>query len=211
MRQEIMPAWKDIITLRNGGMDEADDTSEAKKHAYFFFLEYILECVAGKKEWKKDKYSCRVSKAVTVSDEAFALLLLNNSWEVFQEYANNENQGQEGARINAKPKFTAKRGGSRRFEGWSRAGIAEYNNLCQRIVADRNSDMGEQFEIEFLEYMKDKCGNKRKHNDDSLDDDDDDNRPLRAWREDDFTGTPGGGGLNSDVGRGGGNAGYEEL
>ena len=161
-----------------------------KKSTHIFsFYEHILECVAGKKEWKKDKYSCKVSKAVSVSDKAFALLLLSNSWEVFKEHAAQSNMGNSGSKVNVKPKFTGKRGGSRRFEGWTQEGIAEYNSLCQSIVADRNSDMGEQFENEFLDYMRNKNGNKRKRNDERQHDHDNEenSRPLRAWREDDIT------------------------
>ena len=73
--------------MRNGAMDDSLEGVKERKAAYFYFLEHILECIAGKKEWKKDKCSHKVLDAVTVSDEAFALLLLENSWDVFQEYA----------------------------------------------------------------------------------------------------------------------------
>jgi hypothetical protein len=186
MTRDIMPPLEDILGLRSGGMNELDDRHLAKKDAYCFFLDNILECVAGKKEWKKDKLSCKVSKAVTVSDEAFALLLLSNSWEVFEEYATNEKNNNFKRDIKAKAKYTSKRGGSRRFEGWTQEGIALYNKLSQRIVADRNSLMGEQFEIEFMGLMREKYGNKRKRNGEGEDERDENSRPLRAFREDDI-------------------------
>ena len=194
-----MPELDDIMCLRNGGMNELDENHLTKKVAYFFFIEHLLECVAGKKEWKKDKWSCKISNVVSVSDEAFALLLLSNSWEVFKEYAVvKASQEMSGTKLVAKPKYTSKRGGSRRFEGWTRAGIAEYNTLCQRIVQDRNSDMGEQFESEFLEFMKEQNGNKRKRNDESQEEEDENSRPLRAWREDDIN-VPAKGGGESNI------------
>jgi hypothetical protein len=80
-----------------------------------------------------------------------------------------------------RPKYTGKRGGSRRFEGWTRDRIITYNRLCRQIVNDRGSHLGEQFEIEFLGYMKEKKSNKRQRCAES----NMDRRPLRAWREDD--------------------------
>ena len=87
MTKKEMPTWEHIKTMRTGAMDDSLEGVEERKAAYFYFLEHILECITGKKEWKKDKCSCKVLDAVTVSDKAFALLLLENSWDVFQEYA----------------------------------------------------------------------------------------------------------------------------
>jgi hypothetical protein len=188
MKREIMPEWFFIRSLRVGGMDETVVRYKERKAAYFFFLEHILECVAGKKEWKKDKYSSKVSEAVTVSDEAFALLLLDNSWDVFQEHASQGGREENKTKIITKPKYTGKRGGSKRFEGWSREGIVMYNTLCQDIVADRRSALGEEFEIDFLNYIREKGGGKRRRDEESSDGKDEDgHRPVRAWRDDDYT------------------------
>jgi hypothetical protein len=180
MKIDEMPALEDIEGLRCGGMDETKDGWEDRKNAYFYFVEHILECVAGKKEWKKDKYSCKISAAVSISDEAFALLLLSNSWEVFFEYALGNCEAGQKDEQKVKPKYTGKRGGSRRFEGWTRDGIAAYNRLCMQIVEDRRSTMGDLFEIEFLDYMREKRGMKRKRSAENREE----CRALRSWNED---------------------------
>jgi hypothetical protein len=180
MKRKEMPHWKYIVTLCCGGVDESNDGFEERKKAYYYFVEHILECVAGKKEWKKDKFGTKISDAVSVSNEAFALLLLSNSWEVFEEHAMSKNEGRQ-KETKTRPKYTGKMGGSRRFEGWTRDGIETYNTLCRQLVKDRASVFGEQFEIEFLKYMSEKSGKKHQRSGGK----NTDRRALRAWRVDD--------------------------
>ena len=54
-----------------------------------------------------------------------------------------------------------------------------------QIVKDRNSDFGEQFEIEFLDYMQAKTGGRKRCNNDG-EDGESEHRALKAWREDNY-------------------------
>ena len=54
---------------------------ENPNNAYYFFYDCILRCVIGKQEWKRlIRLNKPISTVVSVSDEAFALLVLENSW-----------------------------------------------------------------------------------------------------------------------------------
>ena len=57
-----------------------------------------------------------------------------------------------------------------------------------QIVQDRKSDFGEQFEIEFLDYMRTKYGGRKRRNNAANDgkDGESENRALKAWREDNY-------------------------
>jgi hypothetical protein len=54
-----------------------EDILEGRKAplgAYKFFADYIIECVAGKREWKKQRETITMASATSPTDEAFALL-----------------------------------------------------------------------------------------------------------------------------------------
>ena len=134
--------------MANGGT-----MSGAGKQPFFFFCDTVLECTAGKKEWKLQKYKLEISAScATVSDEAFALLLLVNSWDKF-EFLSESDMRDVGS--DAPPTlFTEKRGRNKKMQGWSNQGIDKFNQLCQFVIADRSSAEGQKFEMEFLEHQK---------------------------------------------------------
>ena len=56
--------------------------NEEAKRAFLWFGGNIVECVNGKKNWKRKKTTMLMGDGCTVSDEAFGLLLmLDNYWE----------------------------------------------------------------------------------------------------------------------------------
>jgi len=153
MRQDIMPELDEILGGRQLSIEKANEM-EFCETPYFFFCNTILECVAGKKTWKVQKKKKKISRScVTVSDEAFALLLLVNSWEKFEYMAENP-QCDTKAMLPA-TKFTEKKGRNKKMQGWCHSGIATFNQLCGKVVEDRNSVKGKEFEVNFLQYHKD--------------------------------------------------------
>jgi hypothetical protein len=149
-----MPRLEDILGGRRYAMENGGDMAEPGKYAYFYFCNTILECVAGKKLWKKQKKEKLISKScVTVSDEAFALLLMTNSWDKFEYFADNP-EIEEKQDIPA-TMYTEKKGRNKKMQGWSQEGITKYNRLCDFVVQDRLSAAGIKFEKEFLKYHTD--------------------------------------------------------
>ena len=140
-----MPTLKNILKLRNYDEDKIPD-------AYIYFVDNFLECVAGKRLWKKDKTSRLLSSAVQVSDKAFALLLLENHWDGWLEQLNPG----EDEKTNVPAKYTVKQG-TRKFEGWSQEGYKRYNELYEMVAADRLSANGKHFEEEFLRCAKERA------------------------------------------------------
>jgi hypothetical protein len=139
-------------------------TQDEIDSANWFFAEY-LECVAGKKGWGKEKYFQSVSKAVdretndilvTVSDEAFALLMLENyrdKWILrYEEACIAGGRSNTDKRIDGK--YTSSVKGHTEFGGWSRKGIRRFNALCELVEADRISEMAAAAEAGFMNYMR---------------------------------------------------------
>ena len=65
--QSLHPALLNILRMRQG-----------KGCAYALFLTELLPCVSGKVEFRRHAYRKNISSFASPSDEAFALLVLQN-------------------------------------------------------------------------------------------------------------------------------------
>lgn len=140
--------------------------SAHEMEAYLWFVGSFLECVSGARAWGKRKYFERVSNAmvggtdellVTVSDEAFALLLYENyvtKWmtkyieertQIFQE---------ENKRMNGK--FTKSSTGNCEYGGWDEEGVRRFNQLCVLVQNDRRSRKAQEMEEYVLMELRKK-------------------------------------------------------
>lgn len=163
----------DILKLRS------DETGAYKK-----FCERILRgsvSVSIKKDWLEKTALRKLSDVAHVVEESWALLELENNWEVWEEIAKwrsnlpeNDNTPVSKMVATKQPKWTVRQ--SRQslpdgkvetmIEGWRPEGHNEFLKIIGRVTADRNSEVGKQFEIEFLEAQKERLKgreqNKRK-------------------------------------------------
>ena len=99
----------------------------------FLFLAYeLVGCVVGKRQWKTLRTTKRISEVVTVSDEAFLLLVLENHWNTLHD-PDDENGDTS---TKAKGKYTVK-GTNETFKGWTEAGIKWYNEIYRSVQQDR--------------------------------------------------------------------------
>ena len=129
-----------------------------EERAFFWFFDSFLECVCGANTWRKVMKTTLVSEArgdgngkiVTKSDEAFALLLIDNyleKWATILEAGeksadtepavNNNNTADADGEANGRQKkrrtkrlpgkYTKKKSGHYKYGGWSRAGMARFN------------------------------------------------------------------------------------
>ena len=180
-RGEDFFAIDEFCTLRRA-------TTEREKRAFFWFFDSFLECVCGANTWRKAKKTMLVSEArgdgnckiVTKSDEAFGLLLIDNyleKWETIleagEESANTEpvnNTNTAEADTEAKGrqkkkrtkrlpgKYTEKKSGHCKYGGWSRAGMARFNQLYSLVNDDRASPQSEKMEHELLAFCRAHAG-----------------------------------------------------
>jgi len=117
---------------------------------------------------------------VTKSDEAFGLLLIDNYLEKWKttlaseeettsvEPVNNSNTTEGEVTGGQKKKEKAKRlpgkytekkkTGTCKFSGWSRAGMARFNQLYSLVEEDRASAQSEEMERELLTFCRAKAG-----------------------------------------------------
>ena len=114
---------------RNGKLEE-----------YLLFLDLVLYHFIPTNDWKKKGIKFKVRDIFTVSDEAMAMVLLENSALDMLEYLE---QGNDLIRIvptrkNSKTKYTkSDNRGHSNFQGWSLAGTRRYNALFQEVTESR--------------------------------------------------------------------------
>jgi len=134
----------------------------SKLDLYKVFFKHFVKCVT-----KKHVYESKVKKAeslhdiCSISDEAFALLLLENSWDKWMDQYNKDpasllprrGRHQDKPVSTVKTKYT--KGGYKynndqettmstlsHNKGWSQEGIKRYNQLYDLVEADRAAHPG---------------------------------------------------------------------
>ena len=152
------------------------------------FCDSWLSCVIGKNDWKKRRTKEKISEIATASDEAFALLVLENIWDEWikvpiEEWENSKNKRQEddeeddeeeavgvekasqdlqeGARRKGRcraGKYTKGYIAAGKYMGWTNEGMEKYNDLLKQVKADRAKDS--EFEEKYLERNRRKFGSK---------------------------------------------------
>ena len=114
-----------------------DDTGIYKK-----FVDYLLSAVVGKHVCESCKHKALVSTYTTISDEAFALIVVENNWERWVDMHEQNNFKSS----NIMPKFTnagktqySSNGSSnQKYKGWSAAGLKQFNEIFLMVKQNRN-------------------------------------------------------------------------
>ena len=151
---EDIPSVKSILSLKKNGRNEINKR-------YVFFCERYLKCVIEVKLFRRSYKKYSLSTYVSYSDEAFALLLLENSetrnLEIEMIKLGRKPTQQDDdlfpARYTGVGKSKQQRGFTKKFKGWSVDGIARYNQLRHKIKSDRKYH-GEEFDAFLLNYFK---------------------------------------------------------
>lgn len=116
--------------------------------AYELFCEEILPCIVGKTIWDKERAVKEILKIASATDEAWGLLLLENSWDLWKKMAESEDAGEKLDKKNRpSTKWTSTAMSAGKYEGWGDDGIPRYNTLVKAAKEDRakNSKFDETF------------------------------------------------------------------
>lgn len=134
------------------------------------FCDHFIRAVVGHRKFDQDKRNCLLSTFVTVSDEAYALLVCENNLEKWIDmYKRRDKKSSSVA-----PKYT--NGGksnnlnasSRRNKGWSVSGTKRYVELYRFVTAQRKQKDRQLAEQAYMnakidEYETERPSRKRKH------------------------------------------------
>ena len=149
-RNGVMPKINDWLTMR-------DD----KDGLYTTLMTIFTPCVVGVADYKRQVGSMFLSSFVTVGDEAFVLLTLENSEERWMELYKTGETKNKMANKYTDGGISRKSGRGRSLSGWSNAGLNRFNELYMKVKRDRDIP-NRGFEGAFLDKMSAEYGTKRK-------------------------------------------------
>jgi hypothetical protein len=124
-----LPPLEDILKLRQSPRNNNNTT-------FTFFVEYMAGAVIGQRKWKTTRCYARLSKHMTVSDEAFMLLVLENQYELWINSDSNKV---------GRGKYT-EHGPNRKFCGWTNEGMRRFNELLEDVRGNRNKQYSDEVE-----------------------------------------------------------------
>lgn len=130
-----------------------------------YFCDNFLSQVVGRVQWRDGVTRLEVRELATVTDEAFALLVLENIWDVWtttplEELKKAPVDG-NGKRVVRPGKYTSKWQSVKRLEGWSEEGLERMNALMDLVKNDRTTN--KEWDRRYLEEKQSKAlGGSRK-------------------------------------------------
>lgn len=151
---KVMPSMEEFLQLRKN------------KNAMRLLADEIIPCVMGKLSNRRTiETEVSLSNYVTVSDEGFAVLALENIYDTFMQididkYYSPKKEGETKC-LSVKGKYTMWGEKAKRFGGWSENGINRFNELCKIINKDRAEDKN-KWEEEYRQEKESKLNEEKK-------------------------------------------------
>jgi hypothetical protein len=129
------------------GVTEVNEESSTR---FWYFFSALVPSIAGKKIWTQEimlSKSIEESLCITIVDEAFTVLCIENYWEKWV------NKGEA--------VWTGTRSGNTGFMGWQTDGYKHFVALCKRIELQRKDDVSEELEVRFQNKALEEFGSIR--------------------------------------------------
>jgi hypothetical protein len=154
----------------------ADRYAKPNYPIYKDFVSFFVSGVVGVRKFERNKCHVKYSKYVTVSDEAFTILTLENNWERWSsmaEYMDWKDSDEPSKWTTSKEKRSKAKNATtaddtssaenncplaKRYRGWSAQGIARYNQLFEEIKKERETLRFEEFETYVMEEFRTEAG-----------------------------------------------------
>ena len=101
--------------------------------------------MVAREEWKRNHTAANISTIMTVADEAFALLTMENNVD---EWIKEAVYGKDEVKRGELTKYTSQgRNKDGTKKGWTLEGKKRYNDIYDKVVVDRNSATGKAKEV----------------------------------------------------------------
>jgi hypothetical protein len=140
-------------------------------HPYIMLCSNFLKTVVGESVWKFNSVKKNISDFVTVSDEAFTLLTIENNYDRWMSKFNKEEDKHEvRAKWTNSGKSAAGVGKSRKFDGWAKEGYKRFNELHHLVKLDHEKWSRRQFEELLKEEFIEDCAKSSKADSSRCDD-----------------------------------------
>jgi len=117
------------------------------EQCFFVFCDQFLSRIVGITTWKEGCTKTKVSELASVTDEAFAYLLIENYWDHWatldvEEYKKGVSEvdihtNKKKKRKSVWGKYTKNAYGAKRYGGWMKEGLIRFNTLYAEVKEDR--------------------------------------------------------------------------
>jgi hypothetical protein len=136
----------------------AGQRSRSTRKSYCILLDSLIQAVISAKKFKDNRLTKPLTEWVTISDEAFMMLCIDNYHRV---WIYDKTQGATLEEGSERPSslFTGRDKGTRK--SWSKRAINIFNMKMEDVYHDRKRH-GKNFDEYFLKKMKEKYGKKSK-------------------------------------------------
>ena len=146
--------WVDFIKANPGYdvfelLNPRGNFVDIDEKTFFWFFDTVVSCVAGKRRWTptaKVSLTITGSKLVSVTDEAFAELLIENYYARW--------------RGTGLAKWTDSRGDNVDCRAWSPDAVRRFNEVCRRIQQQRRHPQNDAVEQKFRDLARQKYDRK---------------------------------------------------
>ena len=125
-------------------------------HLFQTFADSLLRAAVNVRQY--DVHSCKfhISTFVTNSDEAFVFLNLVNAYDNWMSKAKEKIEGVVSQENHPATKWTRNASKARRGEGWALVAQDEFNNLMDKVHAERALPTSEDLEKNIMKAKKEK-------------------------------------------------------
>jgi hypothetical protein len=124
-----LPTLQEILKIRQAPRSNNNTT-------FTFIVEHLAGAVIGQRKWKTTRCYAPLTKHMSVSDEAFMLLVLENQYELWMN--------SETTKV-GRGKYT-ENGPNKKFCGWTNEGMRRFNELIEEVRTNRNKPYSKDVE-----------------------------------------------------------------
>jgi len=124
-----LPTLEEILKLRQSPRNNNNTP-------FTFIVEHLAGAVIGQRKWKTGRCYSPLSISMSVSDEAFMLLILENQYDMWKDA--------ETTRV-GRGKYT-ENAPNKKFCGWSNDGMRRFNQLLAQVRENRNKQYSKEVE-----------------------------------------------------------------
>lgn len=148
----------DIFTLV-----ESDDGSEQdtyslsdgdEKKIFWMFVDTCVVHMIPRKEWKENHVNKKLSEYIKPSNEAFAMLVLENIAPDLVDNEGNWVEGEVNRKMSTSRYTKGGRGKDGKMRGWKQCGLKRYNILVENVLFRRRLPFKDVMESELRKHYK---------------------------------------------------------
>lgn len=162
---DFVKAHKGIKAVKkNVSLDHIMQMRQEASYAYIDFVEYFVSAVIGNLRFKQNCCDNLLSQYATVSDEAFAILIMENNYGAWVDMGLRKDTSSTEApwKYTNGGKAKGEVASSQHNRGWSEQGMQRFNELFDKVKKNRKADGALVFEEKLRSYCEDRASDKKK-------------------------------------------------